>query len=130
VARQSRRARLQSGARKREPNIPRHLLERVNATTLDTPVIDATENVAEIPPEVAAATEPAPILERKYRDLTPVAARMGGVAKTAPAIGKPAPAASKWATTDYGYIVDDLKHIFIAAGIIIVFLVVVALIKG
>ncbi len=129
MPRQSRRARLQSGARKREPNIPRHLLERANSATLEPPSIDATGTVVDLP-AAAAAPSPAPQPERSYRELSSVAARFGGLEKTAPAIGKPAPAANKWATTDYGYVVGELKRIFITALIIIVFLIAVALIKG
>lgn len=132
MPRQSRRARTQSGARKREPNIPRHLLERAKSATLEppVPVIDAAPDEVELPSDVAAATvAPALHTERPYRDASPVAARFGGAERTAPAIGRPAPAASKWATTDYGYVVGELKRIFLTALIVIVFLIVVALLK-
>lgn len=130
MPRQSRRARTQSGARKREPNIPRHLMERSGSATLEPPPIDLGDGL-HVVDEVDSA-EPAPDLTaaRPGRDRSDVAARLGGPAKTAPTIGKPVPTASKWATTDYGYVVGELKRIFLTALLVIVFLIVVALIKG
>jgi hypothetical protein len=127
VPRQSRRSRIQSTGRKRsEPLAPRHPHLRSSPM-----VLDAEDQALEIDEEeTAQSVYVAPVVERRFtapavpsvpnpfrRPSAAALAREGAVAP------------SKLTSTDYGYVVGELKRIFITAAVVILMLVVVALIK-
>ncbi len=122
VPRQTRRARMQTAGRKRTtPLIPRHLLDRSGPATLEPPSSDDVDlETLETAPEMASA----PLIERKPAPAPPSAfIRRATVEK--PAAASPA----RLASTDYGYVVGELKRIFLTAAIIVVLLIVVALLR-
>ncbi len=122
MPRQTRRARIQTGGRKRStPLIPRHLLERSGAATLEPPTgDDVAFETLEAAPEMASA----PMIERTPAPAPPSTFMRRAMAEK-PAAASPA----RLASTDYGYVVGELKRIFLTAAVIVVLLIVVALLR-
>jgi hypothetical protein len=123
LPRQTRRARNQTtGTRKRsEPAIPRHFYQTAPTAPVQEPsldVDDATEEPDVDSSVIARAATPT-------RFATQVAT--APVARARPAAS--AGVASRLASTDYGYVVGELKRIFITAAIVVAMLLVVALVK-
>jgi hypothetical protein len=91
--------------------------------TLEPPTAtEAVEGQPDIDSSLLAPTEPVVEEQPRY-----TAKRTVLTARTATAPAKEP--ASKWATTDYGYVVGELKRIFVTALIVIAFLIIVAILK-
>ncbi len=141
MPRQTRRARLQPGARKRTtPLIPRHLLERAGPATLEpSERAEPKENgeseagaleELEAAPQMAAA----PRIERGFvppvaLPTTPAKPASGFSRRAQPVEKSGVSLAARLASTDYGYVVGELKRIFITAAVIVILLVVVTLLR-
>jgi len=128
LPRQSRRARMQHpGARKRtEPAIPRHLYES-STRTLTEPA--ESPSVREDDFAVEPERPETPVRLNRFRAPATPAARSNAPVTGVFANRTQAPVAARLASTDYGYVVGELKRIFITALIIVILLVVVALLR-
>ena len=128
MPRQSRRVRTQSTGRKRTtPIIPRHLLEGVRPATLQPPAIDVSDDMVVEELETAPAMAASPRIERNPAPRPEP--RSGFVRAGSIAAKESTPISARLAATDYGYVIGELKRIFITAAIIVILLVVVAVLR-
>jgi hypothetical protein len=101
---------MQTGGRKRTtPLIPRHLLERSGPDTLQAAPDMASAPMIDRSPAPPAA--PSTFIKR---------AQAEKLASASPV---------RLASTDYGYVVGELKRIFITAAVIVALLIVVTLLR-
>lgn len=124
MPRQTRRARSQASAQRKgaEPVVPRHFYRREPAAAVEAPAEPDRESEAA---GSALESDPAYLRPAEPARLATAAPRPAprGIARAAVA------SKERLASTDYGYVVGELKRIFLTAALIIAFLIVVALIK-
>lgn len=133
MPRQSRRARTQAGARKRSDAIaPRHPHLRTSPLLLE-PEEETPDTVER---ELAATDEPlVPIRqERRFTAMQPTQSGDNPFRRPSAAAEARRTASeaieSRVAMTDYGYVIGELKRIFITAGVVVLLLAVVAIVNN
>ncbi|MHB8575821.1 MAG: hypothetical protein ACYDCQ_10890 [Dehalococcoidia bacterium] len=131
MPRSTRRSRTQgTGQRKRpEPNIPHHLIRHGGPATLEP--LEAGDVSVQESDLVAPAD--APRVDRSFLSATstpapPPRAPVGSPRAATPARA-PAAETPRRAATDYGYVIGELKRIFITALVVIVALIVITLLR-
>ena len=130
MPRQSRRVRTQSTGRKRTtPIIPRHLLEGARPATLEPPATEVSEDMVVEELETAPAMAASPRIDRNPAPAPRPEPRSGFVRAGSVAAKESTPVSARLAATDYGYVIGELKRIFITAAIIVILLVVIAVLR-
>jgi len=127
LPRQTRRSRNQAPSLRKgqQPAVPAHFYRRTPAPTLEPPP-GSEEQAGEPDLDSAALDRPAAPSSRALAAPGAPAATAGPRGRTA---ARAEAARERLSHTDYGYVIGEVKRIFVTAAIIIVLLIVIAILR-